>query len=109
MAQAIDRLTTIGQYDETRLAHLDMITSLLATRPARIVGNADATDLADRADHLREVFRAVACYVDAIVTDAADRSTVAIDRKEIAGFLSNTASDIVGALDTAGETLRLAA
>ena len=86
-----------------------MIGALAVLKPHRIIGNAAACDLQDRADHLRDVFRAVAGYVNAVITDTARSATATIDRKEVAAIMSDSAADIIGSISRAAIDLEIAA
>ena len=90
-------------------AHIEMIGALAVLKPHNIIGNADALDLQDRADHLRDVFRAVAGYVNAVITDTADNATAMIDRREVAAIMADSAADIIGSISRAAIDLEIAA
>ena len=99
----------VATFPSIQAAHIDLIGALAVLKPHTIIGNADAADLRERADHLREVFRAVTGYVNAVITDSADSATATIDRKEIAAIMADTAADIIGAVARAAIDLEVAA
>src|SRR5215831_4697120 len=99
----------VATFPSIQAAHIDLIGALAVLKPHAIIGNADAADLHERADHLREVFRAVTGYVNAVITDTADSATATIDRKEIAAIMADSAADIIGAVARAAIDLEVAA
>ena len=90
-------------------AHIEMIGALAVLKPHNIIGNADPCDLQDRADHLRDVFRAVAGYVEIIIADTADCATATINRTELVGIMADSAADIIGSISRAAIDLEVAA
>jgi hypothetical protein len=52
------------------LAFNDMLVAIANNPPARIVGNTDAVDLRERAEHVRRLLTDVQGYLAALVADA---------------------------------------
>jgi hypothetical protein len=96
-------------------AHYNLIARLLATKPSTIRYVADAADLKERAEHVRDVFDAFANYVGAVMRDTADPASIVIcgnqpfDRKYIGDRLSDISGDVAGALDQAADRLQVEA
>jgi hypothetical protein len=86
-----------SQPTELESLHLRLLRDLGCTQPSRIIGNCDALNLVDRAEHVEEILRTVGEYVDAIVADTAWNAPAgSIDCDYISSMLTDTASDIVG-------------
>ena len=76
--------------------HLRLIRDLGCVQPEPILGDCDALDLVDRAEHVQEILRTVTEYIAAIVEDTAWRAPAgAVDADYITNMLSDTASDII--------------
>jgi hypothetical protein len=88
-----------------KLAHAALIGALLTEQAEPITGcHADPVDVTDRADHLAKVLRAVADYVDVIVSDTADYVPCgAIERKYLCGLLRDACADVVGSVTASAD------
>jgi hypothetical protein len=93
-------------YSTVEEAHTGLIERLAVLKPSRILYIADAQDLEERAEHLRQVLGAVLDYAATIV---ADTSHVApggsIDRKYLLGMISDLAGDVAGSIANAADDL----
>jgi hypothetical protein len=86
--------------------HLNLIRALAELTPHRIIGNADAADFQNRADHLRGTFAAVERYANAVMADTASNSTglrTPIGRNDITDTLQDTVGDLAGAIERAAD------
>ena len=63
----------------------------------------DASDLEDRADHLKKVLSALSVYVTAILDDTAQNDSGGLDLRQIAALLTEPESDVTGTLRHAAE------
>lgn len=88
-----------------KLAHATLLVTLMREQAAPIIGTyADPIDVTDRAEHLEKVLAAVSDYINVIVADTADYVPAGgIERKYLAGLLSDTASDLVGSVRASAE------
>lgn len=66
-----------------RAAHAELVTALAEQRPWPIPLFADASDLEDRADHLKKVVDAVSAYVTTILDDTAQNVPGGLDLRQI--------------------------
>ncbi len=62
---------------------------------------ADAVDLEERANHLKQVLNALSAHVTAIVNDTAHNVLGGLDLRQVDAFLSDFASDMTGTLQHA--------
>jgi hypothetical protein len=75
-------------------------------KPYRIVHIADAQDLEERAEYLRQVLGAVLNYVGAIVTDTSHVVPGgSIDGKYLLRLISDLAGDVAGSIANAADDL----
>jgi hypothetical protein len=80
----------------------NFIDNLAAIDPPHLIGlKADADDIERRASHAEAVLNVVTSYMRALVGDT--RYHAACTIHDETGFLTNAASDIVGALRSAAE------
>jgi hypothetical protein len=80
-----------------QLNYANLLDNLAGVGAPHLIGlRASATDIEERAEHLRKVLSAVTSYVKAVVGDT--RYHAACTIHDETGFLANAASDIVGAL-----------
>lgn len=86
-----------------RAAHADFVTAVAANRPWPIPLFADASDLEDRADHLKTVLDAVAVYVTALLDDTAQNVPGGLDLRQIDALLSDLTSDVTGTIQCAAD------
>lgn len=89
-----------------RLAFADLLVKLADKRPPPIIGDADAADLEECAEHVQRLLSDVESYLTAILADAKRRvSGVNLD-VNVLGILSDTRGDIVGTFKIAAEQMR---
>jgi hypothetical protein len=86
-----------------RAAHAEFVTALAAQPPWRIPLFPDASDLEDRADHLKLVLRALTAYVTALLDDAAQNVPGGLDLRQIDALLSDLTSEAVGVIQKAAD------
>jgi hypothetical protein len=86
-----------------RAAHAEFVTALAAHPPWRIPLFPDASDLEDRADHLKLVLRALTAYVAVLLDDAAQNVPGGLDLRQIDALLSDLTSGAVGVLQQAAD------
>ncbi|MGO9681186.1 MAG: hypothetical protein ACLPTZ_00985, partial [Beijerinckiaceae bacterium] len=72
-----------------RAAHADFVTAMAGNPPWPIPLFADASDLEDRADHLKTVLAALTVYVTAILDDTAQNVLGGLDLRQIDALLSD--------------------
>jgi hypothetical protein len=88
-----------------RAAHVEFVAALAAQPPWPIPLDADATDLEDRADHLKKVLDALSVYVTAILDDTAQNILGGLDVRSIDALLSDLASDVTGTIQRAADAM----
>jgi hypothetical protein len=88
-----------------RAAHAEFVAALAAHPPWPIPLYADATDLEDRADHLKTVLNAVSVYVTAILDDTAQNLPGSLDLRQIDALLSDLTSDVTGTIQRAADAM----
>ena len=100
-------LTLIRAADQpNRLAFSDLLVRLANDPPPTIVGEADAVDLEECAEHMQKLLQNVERYITAVLADMQRRvSGVNID-VNVLGILSDTRGDIVDTLNIAAEQMR---
>jgi len=86
-----------------RAAHAEFVIALAAHPPWRIPLFPDASDLEDRADHLKLVLGALTAYVTALLEDAAQNVPGGLDLRQIDALLSDLTSEAVGVLQQAAD------
>jgi hypothetical protein len=87
-------------------AHTGLIESLAVLKPCRILYIADARDLEERAEHLRQVLSVMLDYLGAIVADTSHVTPGgSIDRKYLLGLISDLAGDLAGSIANAADDL----
>jgi hypothetical protein len=80
------------------------MAALAGETPHNIVGHAaDRFDILERADHLKTILAAVSVYAKAIVGDTAYFAPTNISDET--GYLTDAASEVVGALNNACDKL----
>ncbi len=84
-----------------RAAHADFVTAMAGNPPWPIPLFADASDLEDRADHLKTVLAALTVYVTAILDDTAQNVPGGLDLHQIDALLSDLTSDVTGTIQRA--------
>ena len=78
-----------------RLAHVEFAATLAGNPPWPILLYADASDLEDRADHLKKVLDALSVYVTAILDDTAQNVPGGLDLRAIDALLSDLESGTI--------------
>jgi hypothetical protein len=81
----------------------EFIATLAGNPPWPILLYADASDLEDRADHLKKVLDAVSVYVTAILDDTAQNVPGGLDLRSIDALLCDLASDVTGTIQRAAD------
>ncbi len=88
-----------------RVAHAEFVATLAGHPPWPIPLDPDATDLEDRADHLKKVLSALSVYVTAILDDTAQNVPGGLDLRHIDALLFDLASDVTGTIQRAADAL----
>jgi hypothetical protein len=88
-----------------RAAHVEFVAALAESPPRPISLYANASDLEDRADHLKKVLDAVSVYLTAILDDTAQNVPGGLDLRQIDALLSDLASDVTGTLQRAADAM----
>ncbi len=88
-----------------RAAHAEFVAGLAGHPPWSIPIYADATDLEDRADHLKKVLDALSVYVTAILDDTAQNVPGGLDLRQIDALLSDLGSDVAGMLQRTADAM----
>jgi hypothetical protein len=91
--------------NRVRAAHAEFVTALAGQPPWPIPLFADATDLEDRADHLKKVLNAVSVYVTALVGDTAQNVPGGLDLRYIDALVSDLASEVTGTIQGAADAM----
>jgi hypothetical protein len=89
-----------------RITFSDLLVALAETPPVNIIGEADATDMEERAEHVQALLTAVETYLTAVIADAKHRTSGLDFDVNVAGILSDTRGDIVGTFKIAAEQMR---
>ena len=88
-----------------RAAHADLVTAVAGNPPWPIPLFADASDLEDRADHLKSLLDAVSVYVTAILDDTAQNVPGGLDLRSVDALLADLTSEVTGTLRKAADAL----
>jgi hypothetical protein len=88
-----------------RAAHAEFVTVLAGQPPWPMPLFADASDLEDRADHVKKVLDAVSAYVTAILDDTAQNVPGGFDLRQVDALLSDLASEAAGTIQGAADAL----
>jgi hypothetical protein len=88
-----------------RASHFEFVAALAGYPPWPIPIDADATDLEDRADHLKTVLNALSVYVTAILDDTAQNISGGLDLRFIDALLFDLASDVTGTIRRAADAM----
>jgi hypothetical protein len=86
-------------------AHAEFVTALARQPSCPIPLFADATDLEDRADHLKDVLIAVSIYLSALLGDTAQNVPGGLNLRSINALLSDLASDVTGTIQGAADDM----
>jgi hypothetical protein len=89
-----------------RSAFSDLIVALSDNHPVAIVGEVDADDLDECAEHMQRVMEAVEKYATDVLADLKYRTSGLDFDVNITGRLSDMRGDIVGTLLNDAEALR---
>ncbi len=82
-----------------RAVHAEFVAAIAGEPPWPIPLDAAATDLEDRADHLKKVLDALSVYVTAILDDTAQNVPGGLDLRAIDALLSDLSGTIQRAAD----------
>ena len=88
-----------------RMAHAKFVATVAGESPWPLPLDPDASDLEDRADHLKKVLNALSVYVTAILDDTAQNVPGGIDLRYIDALLSDLASDVTGTIQRAADAM----
>jgi hypothetical protein len=91
--------------NSVQAAHAEFVAVLAANPPWPIPVGVNATDLEDRADHLKTVLDALSVYVTAILHDTAQNALGGLDLRYINALLSDLASDVTGTVRRAADAI----
>ena len=89
-----------------RTAFADLLVALADNHPVNIIGEADAADMEERAEHVQAVLGAVETYLTAVLADAKHRTSGVTFDVNVTGILSDTRGDLVGTFRIAAEQMR---
>jgi|GEM_PF-1590987 len=89
-----------------RIAFSDLLVALADNHPVNIIGEADAADMEERADHMQAVLSAVEKYAEAVLADAKYRTSGLDFDVNVTGRLSDMQGDLVGAFRNAADAMR---
>jgi len=84
-----------------RSAHAEFVTALAGQPPWPMPLFADASDIEDRADHVKKVLDAVSAYVTAILDDTAQNIPGGLDLRQVDALLADLASEATGTIQGA--------
>jgi len=84
----------------------DLLTTLTDNMPPPIMGEMDADDIDELAEHMRRVMGAVEKYAEAVIADAKYRTSGLDFDVNVTGRLSDMQGDLVGAFKNAAEAMR---
>jgi aminopeptidase N len=82
-----------------------LVTTLAKQAPWPVPLFADASDLEDRADHLKKVLDALSVYVTTILDDTAQNVPGGLELRYIDALLSDLCSDVVGTVQHAADNM----
>jgi hypothetical protein len=112
MAQADDVSNVIGSRipaanakpstNPVRAAHAEFVTAVAQHAPWPMPLFADASDLEDRADHLKKVLNALSVYVTTILDDTAQNVP---GGRRVDALLSDLSCEATGAIQCAADIL----
>jgi peptide subunit release factor 1 (eRF1) len=88
-----------------RAAHADFVTALAGLPPRPIPLFAYATDLEDRAEHLKKVLDALSVYLTAVLDDTAQNVPGGLDLRQIDALLSDLAAEVPGTIQRAADAV----
>ena len=109
VSNAVSALTTGANAkpptSPVRAAHADLMAALAKQAPWPIPLFADASDIEDRADHLKTVLDAVATYVTTILDDSAQNVPRRLELRHVDALFSDLRSEVTGTLRRAADDL----
>jgi len=88
-----------------RSAHADFVTAVAKQPPWPLPLFADASDLEDRADHVKKVLEAVSAYVTAILDDTAQNVPGGLDLQQTDALLADLCSEATGTIQGAANAI----
>jgi hypothetical protein len=91
--------------DPARAAHAEFVTALAKQPPWPLPLFAAASDLEDRADHVKKVLGTVSAYVTAILDDTAQNVPGGLDLRQVDALLADLASEATGTIRGAADAL----
>jgi hypothetical protein len=86
-------------------AHAELVTAVAGQPPCPIPPFPGASDLEDRAEHLKKMLNAVSVYLVAILDDTARNVPGGLDLRSVDALLSDLASDVTGAVQGAADDM----
>ena len=86
-------------------AYADFVAAVAGHPPRSIPVYADAVDLEDRADHLRNVLTALSVYLTVILDDTAKNVAEGLDLGQVDALVSDLASDVTAPLQHAADRM----
>lgn len=86
-------------------AHAEFVTAVAKQQPWPIPLFADASDLEDRADHLKAVLGALSVYIAAILNDTAQNVSGGLELRPIDTLLCKLASEVCGTVKRTADAL----
>jgi len=89
-----------------RNAFATLLIQLAEHPPVVVMGDMDAHDLKERADHMQAVLSAVEKYAEAVLADAKFRTSGLDFDVNVTGRLSDMQGDLVGAFRNAADAMR---
>ena len=89
-----------------RVAFAELGVALADNPPPPIMGEVDAADLDELAEHMQRVMGAVEKYAEAVLADAKYRTSGLDFDVNVTGRLSDMQGDLVGAFRNAADAMR---
>ena len=88
-----------------RAAHAEFVAAVAGHPPWSMPLHPDASDLEDRADHLKAVLDALSVYVAAILDDTAQNVPGGLDLRQTDALLSDLTSEATGTIQRAADAM----
>jgi hypothetical protein len=88
-----------------RATHAEFVAALAGNPPRPIPVDAEAVDLDERADHLKQVLNALSAYLTAILDDTSQNVPGGLDLRQVQALLSDLTSDMVGSIQLAAASM----
>lgn len=86
-----------------RLTHAQFVTSVAKQPPRPLPLFADASDLRNRADHLRAVLDAVSAYVSVVLGDTARNVPGGLELQSVHALLRGLSSEVADSIERAAD------